>query len=155
MAVVIYDQPPAAWRNLMSYAARLTRDSVADLSYYGTQSMCFLQGSMVPGTSRENPRHYSLELMPGQKLDESVAEAADWISHAGKQMFQAGDDGENIEKSMPPGWKRKDGVSHQRWSFWAERFGELSADERVNEPTRLLAKATKQAMERIAAQKVN
>jgi hypothetical protein len=141
----------------MAYAARLTRDNVADLSYWGIGSMYFLQGSMVPGTSRKIPRHYSLEFTPGQKLDESVAEAADWISSAGKQMFQAcdADDEERIDKFMPPGWMRKEGVSHQRWSFWAERLGQLSADERVSEATRILAKEMKQEMEQIAAQESN
>ncbi|CAM6096544.1 unnamed protein product [Calypogeia fissa] len=127
------------WRNMMAYAARLTRDGIEDLSLFGKQSLDAALGYAVVQKDRRGRSGHdvlAMDFSPGSDLDEKVAIAADWIAYAGGELFEKYNEVDG------------DAVKHDfGWQFWEQRFGEIVEDERINEQTRRTAEDAQEKME--------
>jgi hypothetical protein len=85
-------------------------------------------------------------------LDGYVPPAAQWIFHAGRLIFHSND--EYVEPGSDPArggklWTGKHGFSRERWAFWKERFGWVSACEELEPSTRDVARKAVEAMDEI------
>lgn len=127
------------WRNVMAYAARLTRDRTADLSSFGASSLsAALSYTVVLPERRSRPDHevLALDFTPSADLRQKVAVAGDWIAYAGDVLFEKYS--ENQDQDAIHGWQ-----------FWKQRFEEMALDGDVDEQTRGLAEVAKRKMDQV------
>jgi len=78
-----------------------------------------------------------------------IPAAATWIRHAGDTIRKLCVD---IERgatcgTLEPGctweWKGENGFSIERWQFWKRKFGELAAEQSLDEHLRSMAKESR------------
>lgn len=96
-----------------------------------------------------------------QFLDVVVPAAAQWMLHAGKAIFNSGDEVQEDEIQPSHGldslaivklWKGKPGFCKERWTLWKKRFEWAHSVGELNGVSRGLAWQAKKAMEEIESE---
>ncbi|GES64670.1 hypothetical protein ATEIFO6365_0009015900 [Aspergillus terreus] len=118
------EEATAAWVSLNAFAARLfTLDSIS-----------------WPNFAVWTLRSALEEELPGRKLECDVKAAAQWIVRCGSTIFRH--TATAIETKSFRGGSLYNGppcISMERWTFWKQRFGEISASEESLRETCLMA----------------
>lgn len=123
-----------------------------DLKLYGLWTL----RDALESESSDGPSSYDLQF-----LDVAVPAAAQWMLHAGKVIFNSGDEVRENEIQPSHGlgslatvklWKGRPGFCKGRWTLWRKRFEWVNSMEELNAVSRGLAKQAKEAMEEIESE---
>ena len=136
-----------AWANLNYFYGLVARTNVFDLSLYAI---------WAERQALETPHEDDPQSTAVQKYNTYVPAAATIVVGMHQTLF-------NLEKDLTPAdkkhgnpakggplWKGKAEFSKDRWSFWIDRFAEVSSMEDLSENTRSIARDAVQDMERAA-----
>lgn len=129
------------YKNFSVFGARLTRERLSDCSVWGIWA---LRSALEekPDPRARSHADYGLE------LNAHIPLAAKWVAVGGERIRE-------MEYELGPSekggklWKGVEGFSTDRRAFWKERFGKIGENEMASEVTRVLAKNTRELMERI------
>jgi hypothetical protein len=138
----------SAWTNLNAFAAKLYAQTPLDcLGLIGLQSL-------LEALEKD---------IPPKDLDNVVPAAACWVLSAGKDLLHNSEvyesSIEDMNHSECLGDHRGDlyngakGFSDERWSFWKDRFGNLSKRSELSPNTRLFASQARDEMTCIEVRK--
>lgn len=143
----------SAWTSFNYFLARLTQESLEDMSLFGLWALRDGLETMHADGGDDG----RCPVTSAQKLDAFVPASAMWVMGAGKALHDKEEDDDpkhrkkhaNFDdlKAGETMWPNSARFSGARWAFWKTRFENIAGMGEVDEQVRTLAREAARAME--------